>query len=195
MALPPLHMLVGSACAEAGRKPEFPRYRAWIIGALVGMAADVPSAVKLLLGMSAEHHGLYSHTLFATALAVGAGAVIGGRRWALIFGTAYGSHLIVDLLRESGTTGVHLFSPIIMQPAQPLIPLLPHVPFDVFHKGSLFSLHGHQPYIGFSIQLGLGIVLLGSAVIYRHRQDQKRKEYIKSLVRSAPSRRRSRSRW
>lgn len=182
-------MLAGAACAEFGRKPEFPQYKAWIIGALVGVAADFPSAVRLLLGITAADHGLYSHSLLAAVFAFGAGTVLGGIRWGAVFGSAYGSHLLIDLLRESGNTGVYLLSPVSMRPEPPIAPLIPHVPFDVYHGGTIFSLHGNQPYLGFSIQLGIGIVILGAAIVIRHRRERKRKEYIKALVKQTPSRR------
>jgi hypothetical protein len=142
MALPPIHFLVGAACGEVGRRPDSPAWKAWVVGGVLAVLPDVPSAVALLLGYSAPTHGLYSHTLLATTLAFAAGAALGGLRWGAIAGCAYGSHLVLDLLRDSGKTSVYLFGPFIDEAAAPIARLIPHIPFDVGFRGSVFSLHG-----------------------------------------------------
>ncbi len=188
MALPPLHLAVGAACAEVGRPAGFPRFQAWAIGAFIGFVPDIPSAVRLLLGLEAANHGVYSHSLLAVVVAFGVGTALGGLRWGSVFGSAYATHLLVDLLRESGRTSVYLWSPFSFESASPILRLVPHVPFDVFHNGSVFSLHGHNPALGLMIQIGIGAAVLGAAVAFRHLVELRRRDYPDRISRTTHER-------
>jgi len=165
LALPPAHMLVGAACAELVRGPTIGRWRAWGVAALVAVLADVDSAARLWLGQGAASHGLFTHSAVAVLTVALAAGAIGGRRWALIVGAAYASHLLVDLLREGATTSVYLFWPLSTPALPPLAPVFPNIPFEA--DSGLWpplELHGPRPLRAFFWQTSIGLGVLAAAV-------------------------------
>lgn len=163
MALPPLHLLIGAAAAEGVRGEQVAPRAAWALGAFAALVPDVGTAVLLATGQEAGRHGLVSHTLAAT-VAVGLlmGAVA-GRRWGLIAGSAYASHLLVDLLRDGPKTSVHLFWPFSSEPLAPLAPVFAVIPFE-WEAGLLPELYGPDPVGVLVRQTLLGLALFAGVV-------------------------------
>ena len=144
MALPPLHLLIGAAAAEGVRGERIAPWKAWGIGAFVAVVPDAGSALFMAVGQGVAQHGLYSHTLVATvAVALGVGA-LAGRRWGLIVGSAYASHLLVDLLRAGSKTSVYLAWPLSAEPLAPIAPLFAVIPFE-WEEGLFPELYGPDP--------------------------------------------------
>lgn len=184
MALPPIHFLVGAACGEAVRGRSIPAWKAWGAGGFLGVAPDIASAYLLLSGSDAPLHGLYTHTLLAVVAVGVLGYVIGGRQWALLASLAWGSHLLVDLLRKAGNTSVYLLGPFHQDASGPVFRLIPHIPFEVSHGGSVMTLYGYDPLRSLVIQVMFGVIVLGAAVLCRHAilrdRDRRNEQVIES---------------
>ncbi len=132
MAFPPAHMLIGAGLAElAATATDLPRYRAWGVAAVLAAAPDADVLVGILVGHGTKLHGTYSHSVSAAVIVALVGYAVGGWRWAAVAGTAYGSHLLVDLLDEAGRTNVMLAWPFSTREAVALAPVLPKVPFEI----------------------------------------------------------------
>jgi hypothetical protein len=179
MALPPIHFLVGAACGEAVRGRTVPAWKAWTVGGFLGVAPDAASAYMLLSGSEAPLHGLYSHTIIAVMVVGALGYAIGGRRWGLLAAMAWGSHILVDLLRKAGSTSVYLFGPFHQDAAGPIFRLIPHIPFDVHQGGAVVTLYGFNPLKSLIIQVMFGVIILGGTALCRQallrEQDSKRR--------------------
>jgi membrane-bound metal-dependent hydrolase YbcI (DUF457 family) len=144
MPLPPAHLFVGAGAAELARgSTDLPAWKVWLVGAFFGVLPDADTGILFLLGADAPHHGVYTHNLVAVGLVAAAVALLAGAAWGMVAGAAYLSHLAADLLREGGTTSVHLLWPLSAEPMAPLAPLFPRVPFDR-HNGEL-ALYGTDP--------------------------------------------------
>jgi hypothetical protein len=159
-------MLVGAACGELVRGSAIPRSRAWIAGAAIAVLPDVDSVLLLSLGHSAVTHGLFTHTLFAIVLVGGTAWLLAGARWGVLAAAAYGSHLIVDLLRVGDTTSVYPLGPFRAASLPPLAPLFPSIPFEWGESlGFLPGLYGPQPLRQLLLQTLIGLALFLGAVI------------------------------
>ena len=172
MALPPLHLLIGAAAAEGVRGERIAPWKAWSVGAVVAVVPDVGTALLLAAGHGAASHGLVSHTLVATAAVIGLAWWAAGRRWGLIAGSAYASHLLVDLLRAGPKTSVYVAWPFSAEPLAPIAPLFAVIPFE-WEAGLLPELYGPDP-IGTLIQqtlVGLAVFLavVGVSFVARRR--------------------------
>ncbi|HEX2081800.1 MAG TPA: metal-dependent hydrolase [Longimicrobium sp.] len=133
MAFPPAHMLIGAGLAEvarAGMRYPPPRTRAWIAAALLGAAADGDIVLGILLGKGGTYHGTFTHSLTAAAVVAMAAWALGGARWAVIAGVGYASHLLVDLLDESGPTNLMLGWPFTGARPYSLGKFFPKVPVE-----------------------------------------------------------------
>ena len=144
MALPPLHVLIGAAAAEGVRSERVAPWKVWSVGAAVAVVPDVGTAFLLASGHGAAGHGLVSHTLVATAAVVGLAWWAAGRPWGLVAGSAYASHLLVDLLRAGSKTSVYLAWPFSTEPLAPIAPLFAVIPFE-WEEGLLPELYGPDP--------------------------------------------------
>lgn len=179
MALPPAHFLVGAGIGELTRGPDgLARWQVWAAGGLIALLPDTTTMVLFAMGERAGSHGMYTHTLLAVALVAAVGGVIGGWRWALLAGAAYGSHLLVDLLR-AGTASVYLLWPLSDQPAQGIYPLFPTVPFEAGGGilGEAPGLYGSRPVETFVAQtlVGAGFfaVALFMGTVLRSSRDER----------------------
>lgn len=111
MAFPPAHMLIGAGLAELARsqmdRPP-PRRYAWAVAAVLAASPDGDIVLGILLGRGGSLHGTFTHSLTAAVVVALLAWAIGGARWAAIAGIGYASHLLVDLLDESGPTNLML---------------------------------------------------------------------------------------
>lgn len=133
MSFPPTHMLIGAGLAEvarAGMDQPPPRWQAWAAGAFVGALPDVDIVLGILLGRGAGYHGTFTHSFTAVAVWAAIGWLLGGGRWAAVFGVAYASHLLVDLLDETGPTNLMLAWPFSGQRPYSIGKLFPKVPVE-----------------------------------------------------------------
>lgn len=133
MAFPPAHMLIGVGLAEvacAGMRRPPPRWLAWSVGAVLAAAPDADIVVGILRGRGGADHGTFSHSLVAVLIIALMGYVAGGGRWAAIAGLAYGSHLLVDLMDDSGRTNLHLAWPFSDERSYALGRVFPKVPVE-----------------------------------------------------------------
>jgi membrane-bound metal-dependent hydrolase YbcI (DUF457 family) len=181
MPLPPAHMLVGAAAAQAvATGTPLPRYRVWAVGALFGLLPDLDYGIRILTGEFAPIERSALHSLPATALAALAVWILAGRLWAAIGGTAYASHLLADLLQDQARSSVALFWPFQEQGMEPLLPLFPFVPVQrgegimgaatgLFHGASL------APFLQQTAIAGglFAAVLAMSCTIHRHRPSKR----------------------
>lgn len=175
MALPPAHLFIGAAAGEALRNTGTPPWRAWAFGGFVAVLPDLDSVLRLVAGSSAPDHGRYTHTLLATvAVALLVGGLL-GRRWGIVGGAAWASHLLVDLLREGSATSVYLLGPFVARSLPSLAPVFPVVPFEWTGAPGFFpQLHGSAPLHALAVQTLIGGVLfalaVGGSYVLRHRQ-------------------------
>jgi membrane-bound metal-dependent hydrolase YbcI (DUF457 family) len=111
MAFPPAHMLIGAGLAEvarAGMDDPPPRRFAWAVAAVLAASPDGDIILGILLGRGGSLHGTFTHSLTAALVVALMAYAVGGGRWAAIAGIGYASHLLVDLLDESGPTNLML---------------------------------------------------------------------------------------
>jgi membrane-bound metal-dependent hydrolase YbcI (DUF457 family) len=129
MPLPPAHMLLGAAAAEAVTVgTTIPRYRAWAVGAAVALLPDADFAFRLATGNYAPVDRSVTHSLVVLAVVAGFAWALAGRRWGGVAGAAFGSHLVADLLQHQARTSVAPFWPLQQEGMAPLLPLFPYVP-------------------------------------------------------------------
>lgn len=133
MAFPPAHMLIGAglaevACAAMPHPP--PRRMAWAVAAVLGAAPDGDIILGILMGRGGAFHGTFTHSLTAAAVAALLGYALGGWRWAVVAGIGYASHLLVDLLDESGPTNLMLGWPFTGAQPYSLGKFFPKVPVE-----------------------------------------------------------------
>lgn len=142
MATPLGHALAGG-CIGTVCDTGAPLRRRLALGALLGIAADVDFLPGILTGdPSRFHHGL-THTLLAVALVVAITLVVASRRrgaQVTLFGLAYASHLVLDLLTydDSPPQGIPLLWPLWSGSVQSPLSLLPRV---IHTDASPFNLH------------------------------------------------------
>ena len=130
MAFPPAHLLVGMGLAELSTAAApLPRWRAWAVGATLAAVPDADIVLGIFLGRSGEYHGTFTHSAVATIAVAVAADWLGGRRWALLAGLCYGSHLLVDLLDDRGRTNVLLGWPFTLERPFAIAHIFPTVPF------------------------------------------------------------------
>ncbi|CAN5338383.1 hypothetical protein BH23GEM4_BH23GEM4_24520 [soil metagenome] len=123
-------MLVGMGLAEVSTAAApLPRWRAGAVGAALAAAPDADIVLGILLGRGAEYHGTFTHSIVATIAIALVADWLGGRRWALLAGSCYGSHLLVDLLDDRGRTNVLLGWPFTSERPFAIARVFPPIPF------------------------------------------------------------------
>jgi hypothetical protein len=133
MAFPPAHMLIGAGLAEAacaGMRNPPPRWLTWPVAAVLAAGPDADIIIGILRGRGGAYHGTFSHSLTAVVIIALLGYAAGGGRWAAIGGLAYGSHLLVDLLDDSGPTNLMLGWPFTGARPYSLGKIFPKVPVE-----------------------------------------------------------------
>jgi membrane-bound metal-dependent hydrolase YbcI (DUF457 family) len=126
-------MLIGAGFAEvarAGMDDPPPRRRAWAVAAVLAASPDGDIILGILLGRGGSLHGTFTHSLTAAAVVAMLAYALGGARWAVIAGVGYASHLLVDLLDESGPTNLLLGWPFTGARPYSIGKLFPKVPVE-----------------------------------------------------------------
>ncbi|HEV2147784.1 MAG TPA: metal-dependent hydrolase [Longimicrobiaceae bacterium] len=163
MAFPPAHMLVGAGVAEVVRSaaPPLPRWRAWAVGAALAVVPDLDFVLDLVLQRGATYHGTFTHSLVATLVVALAAGALAGRRWALLAGAGYGSHLLVDLLDDRGRTNVLVWWPLSDERPLAIARVFPKVPFWVGGRleDSVRSLGQPEVLVALARQTGVALLL------------------------------------
>jgi hypothetical protein len=118
MSFPPAHALIGAGLAEIviAAKP-LPRWKAWAVAGFLAVSPDFDIVIGLMTGRGASLHGTFSHSVTAVVVLTLTVYAMGGGRWALVAGSGYGSHLLVDMLDDTGPTNLMLGWPFT--PAEP----------------------------------------------------------------------------
>ena len=133
MAFPPAHMLIGIGLAEvacAAMRDPPPRRFAWGVAAVLAAAPDGDIILGILMGRGGALHGTFTHSLTAAAVVALVAYAFGGGRWAAIAGIGYASHLLLDLLDESGPTNLMLGWPFTGAQPYSLGKVFPKVPLQ-----------------------------------------------------------------
>ncbi|HEX8695700.1 MAG TPA: metal-dependent hydrolase [Longimicrobium sp.] len=133
MAFPPAHFLIGAGFAEvaraSSRRPP-PRWAAWAVGGCAAALPDVDIVLGIARGASGAYHGTFTHSVAAAVVWALIGYAFGGGRWAAVVGVGYGSHLLVDLLDDSGPTNLMLGWPFSGARPYSLGRFFPKVPVE-----------------------------------------------------------------
>lgn len=172
-------MLVGAGVAEVARasvdRPP-PRWPAWAVAAMLATGPDADIILGLLLGRGGAFHGTFTHSITATA-AVGVLAwAMAGWRWGVVAGAGYGSHLVVDLLDDTGPTNLMLGWPFTEARPYSIGRLFPRVNIEgngAWDTG-MNLLADRAEMIDLALQTGVGaavfgVLLLVAAAIRRAR--------------------------
>lgn len=133
MPFPPAHMLIGAGLAEvacSGMRAPPPRWQAWAVGAGMAALPDVDIVLGIALGEGGSYHGTFTHSLSAVVVWALIGYAVGGGRWAAVCGVGYASHLVADLLDDSGPTNLMLGWPFSGQRPYSIGKLFPKVPVE-----------------------------------------------------------------
>jgi len=165
MAFPPAHILVGLGAAEVVRAAlPLPKWPARIVAASLAVLPDA----DIVIGLVGEHagsayHGTFTHSIFATLVVALVARVVAGKRWGVLAGAGYGSHLLVDLLDERGKTNVLLGWPFTKEYADGLAKVFPIVPFEQGHGAvpAALSLFRPEVFSQLAIQTAIGAAMLG----------------------------------
>lgn len=126
-------MLVGVGLAElacAGMRNPPPRWLVWPVAAVLAAGPDADIIIGILRGKGGAYHGTFSHSLSAIVVIALLGHAFGGWRWAMIGGVSYGSHMLVDMLDESGPTNLMLGWPFTGARPYAIGKLFPKVPVE-----------------------------------------------------------------
>ena len=130
MSFPPAHMLVGAGLGEVAwsANPRVPRKLAWAVAAFMGALPDVDIVIGWATGRGPIVHGTFTHSLSALILCTLLVVGIAGPRWGTVTFLGYGSHLLVDLMDQRGTTNVTLGWPFSHAWADGIDPIFKSVP-------------------------------------------------------------------
>jgi membrane-bound metal-dependent hydrolase YbcI (DUF457 family) len=172
-------MLIGAGLAEVVRAflphPP-PRWTAWAVGGCVAALPDVDFVLGILRGVGAAYHGTFTHSFTAVVVAALIGYLVGGGRWAAVVGLGYASHLLVDLLDDSGPTNLMLKWPFSTDQPYSLGKLFPKVMIEgEGMSGMILMLLRPEPLWDLLLQTLLGAaffaaLLLLAATIRRVRE-------------------------
>lgn len=161
MAFPPAHMLIGAGAAEVVRGvAPLPRWRAWTVAAVLAVSPDFDFILGIAVGRGGSYHGTFTHSLAAVVVVALAAWLLAGRRWALLAGVGYGSHLLVDLLDDRGRTNVLLGWPFTHERPYAIARVFPKVPFNPGGgmRDAVLSLFTWEVMRQFLLQTALGVV-------------------------------------
>jgi membrane-bound metal-dependent hydrolase YbcI (DUF457 family) len=126
-------MLIGAGLGElarSGMREPPPRWRAWAVCAALAALPDVDIVLGIVLGKGGSYHGTFTHSITAVVVWSLIGYLFGGGRWAALAGVGYASHLLADLLDESGPTNLMLAWPFSGQRPYSIGKLFPKVPVE-----------------------------------------------------------------
>ena len=143
MSFPPGHFLIGAALADvATANTSLPRWRTRILAGCLAVSPDFDILIGLLLGRGGAYHGTFSHSISAVVVLTLTAYALAGGRWALVSGTGYGSHLLVDMLDDTGPTNLMLGWPFTGAHPYAIGKFFPRVHFETEggFREALFSL-------------------------------------------------------
>jgi len=175
VATPIGHGLAGYAVYLSGRTVKLPRSTFWLC-ILMSIAPDLDFIPGILQGQPNLYHQGVSHSLGAAVVASFAAAILVSRgssfrrQW-ILFGLAYGTHLVLDFLAPDGRPpyGQPLLSPITAEyyyapPALQILWGVRHAKATSAATSDWISgiLHLHNlAAIGIEVLMTLPLVLLG----------------------------------
>lgn len=169
MAFPPAHMLVGAgvaAVACAGMRTPPPRWAAWGVAALVAAAPDGDIVLGIMLGRGAVYHGTFTHSAAAAVIVALLAYALGGGRWAAVAGLGYASHLLVDLLDDSGPTNLTLGWPFSGARPYSIGRVFPKVPVEGDGmRDAALNLLRPEPLIQLALQTLLAAAIFAALLL------------------------------
>ncbi len=176
MSFPPAHFLIGAALADvATANTPLPRWRARALAGFLAVSPDFDIVIGLLMGRGAAYHGTFSHSISAVVVLTLTAYALAGPRWALVAGLGYGSHLMVDMLDDTGPTNLMLGWPFSGAQPYAIGKFFPRVYFDTEggFRDALFSLfepvHFGQLVKQTAVGAAVAAVLVGLAYTLRRR--------------------------
>jgi membrane-bound metal-dependent hydrolase YbcI (DUF457 family) len=131
MAFPPAHALIGAGLGElvsAGRP--LPRWKVWLVAGTAAALPDCDIVIGILRGRGGAYHGTFTHSISAVVVIALLVYAFAGPRWSLVAGAGYASHLLVDLLDETGPTNLMLGWPFTGQQPYSIAKVFPKVPVE-----------------------------------------------------------------
>lgn len=143
MSFPPGHFLIGAALADvATANTSLPRWRARFVAGFLAVSPDFDIVIGLLMGRGGAYHGTFSHSISAVVVLTLTAYALAGGRWALVSGIGYGSHLLVDMLDDTGPTNLMLGWPFTGAHPYAIGKFFPRVHFETGggFREALFSL-------------------------------------------------------
>ena len=169
MAFPPAHMLIGAGLAElarAGMVRPPPRRYVWAVAGVLAAAPDGDIILGILLGRGGSLHGTFTHSVTAAVIVAMVAYAAGGARWAVIAGIGYASHLLVDLLDESGPTNLMLGWPFTGARPYSLGKLFPKVPVEGDGMvDTALNVLRPESLLNLVIQTGMAAAIFGALVL------------------------------
>lgn len=169
MAFPPAHMLIGAGLAELARSGMVhppPRRYVWAVAAVLAAAPDGDIILGILLGRGGSLHGTFTHSVTAAVVVAMVAYAAGGARWAAIAGIGYASHLLVDLLDESGPTNLMLGWPFTGVRPYSLGKLFPKVPVEGDGMvDTALNVLRPESLLNLVIQTGMAAAIFGALVL------------------------------
>lgn len=164
-------MLVGAGAAELVRgEGGVPRPRAWLVGGLLGIAADLDVPVGLALGRGGfSIHGTFTHALVAVVAVWIVARLAAGREWARISAAGYLSHLIIDALEYGRATSIQLAWPFSEATLPSVASFFPHVPWQRGEgpDGAAISLLHPDVFPWLAAQTAVGLGFFALALLVR----------------------------
>lgn len=169
MSFPPAHLLLGAAAAETALLDvNLPRWRAWLVGALLGVLPDGDFVLGLLTGNTSAYHGTFTHSLTAVAAVAIVAWMAAGPAWSAVAAAGYGSHLVVDLMDARGRTNVLLAWPVSEVRPNAVAGVFPTV---VFEQGegffaALLSLFRPEGIASLLEQTAIAAAFFAAAILF-----------------------------
>ena len=176
MSFPPGHFLIGAALADvATANTTLPRWRTRALAGFLAVSPDFDIVIGLLLGRGAAYHGTFSHSISAVVVLTLSAYALAGGRWALVSGVGYGSHLLVDMLDDTGPTNLMLGWPFTGAHPYAIGKFFPRVRFETgggFRQAfrSLFEPHTFSQLVKqTAVAAAVAAILVGLAYMMRRR--------------------------
>jgi membrane-bound metal-dependent hydrolase YbcI (DUF457 family) len=176
MSFPPAHFLIGAALADvATANTTLPRWRTRALAGFLAVSPDFDIVIGLLMGRGGAYHGTFSHSISAVVVLTLTAYALAGPRWAAVSGIGYGSHLLVDMLDDTGPTNLMLGWPFTGAHPYAIGKFFPRVRFETGggFREALFSLFQPDTFGQLVKQTAVGgavaAILVGIAYTMRRR--------------------------
>ena len=169
MAFPPAHMLVGFGFAEVARAVlPLPTWKSRLLATSLAVLPDLDIMVGLVGERAGSaYHGTFTHSIFASVVVGAVAWLAAGRAWGLLAGTAYGSHLLVDLLDDRGRTNILLGWPFSLDQPNAIGRIFPAVHFEQGRGAIAAALSLFEPpaFEQLAIQTAVGAAMLALLLV------------------------------